>query len=167
MNVVAVGVVDPVDIGLSLELRVAIGKILNSVLATEYALYIATRGAHWNVVGLSFFELHKFFQQQYEQLDNIIDDVAERTRAIGMYAVSSLHDYTALAYNGRIEQVANATSAQLIQGLLIAHETLIRYLRVDLGAVAELGDDGTLDFLTGLMEQHEKMAWMLRAAVTT
>ena len=27
------------------------------------------------------------------------------------------------------------------------------------------GDAGTSDFLTGLMEEHEKMAWMLRSMV--
>lgn len=155
-----------VAIGLSLEQRTAAGKILNSVLATEYALYIATRGAHWNVVGPSFFELHKFFQQQYEDIDNIIDDVAERARALGIHAASAMHDYTSLAYNGRIELEPKATPMQLLTGLLVAHEVLIRYLRIDLVTLTQLGDDGTLDFLTGLMERHEKMAWMLRSAVT-
>ena len=156
-----------IDIGLSLEQRTSVGKILNTVLATEYALYIATRGAHWNVLGLSFFELHKFFQQQYEELDDVIDDVAERARALGIPAVSSMHEYVALAYNGRIAIEENATRTQLLQGLLTGHEVLIRYLRADLVTLTEIGDDGTLDFLTGLMEQHEKMAWMLRAALTS
>ena len=155
-----------IDIGLSAEQRSSAGKILNAVLATEYALYIATRGAHWNVTGPSFFELHKFFQQQYEELDDIVDDVAERTRALGVSAVSSMHEYSTIAYNGRIELAANATPAQLLKGLLTGHEVLIRYLRADLVTLDKLGDDGTLDFLTGLMQQHEKMAWMLRAAVT-
>ena len=156
-----------IDIGLSAEQRSSAGKILNAVLATEYALYIATRGAHWNVTGPSFFELHKFFQQQYEELGNIVNDVAVRTRTLGVLAMSSMHEYSNMAYNGRIELAANATPAQLVKDLLTGHEVLIRYLRADLVTLAELGDDGTLDFLTGLMEQHEKMAWMLRAAVTT
>ena len=77
-----------------------------------------------------------------------------------------MHDYTSLAYNGRIELEPKATPMQILTGLLVAHEVLIRYLRIDLVTLAQLGDDGTLDFLTGLMEQHEKMAWMLRSAVT-
>ena len=68
-------------IGLTAEQRMGAARILNAVLATEYALYTATRGAHWNVVGPSFFELHKFFELQYETLDDIIDSVAERARA--------------------------------------------------------------------------------------
>ena len=155
-----------VEIGLSQEQRTIAGKILNAVLATEYALYIATRGAHWNVVGPSFFDLHKFFQQQYEDIDNILDHVAERLRALGIYAASTMHDYAALAYNGRIDLETRSRPMQLLNGLLVGHEVLIRYLRIDLVTLAQLGDDGTLDCLTGLMVQHEKMAWMLRAAVT-
>ena len=151
-------------IGLTAEQWMGAGRILNAVLATEYALYTATRGAHWNVVGPSFFELHKFFEQQYEALDDIIDSVAERARSLDVAAASAMHDYVQLAY-GRIELGSDWTAAQLLSGLLSGHETLIRHLRGNLGVLSEIGDDGTLDFLTGLMEQHEKMAWMLRAAV--
>ena len=52
----------------------------------------------------------------------------------------------------------------MIGHLLADHETVIRALRADLETVAaKHGDIGTNDFLTGLMERHEKMAWMLRA----
>lgn len=156
-----------IDIGLSPEQRSGAGKILNAILATEHALYIATRGAHWNVTGPSFFELHKFFQVQYEELDLVIDDVAERTRALSVPATSSMHEYTAMAYTGGIESAPNATPEQLLKALLTGHEALIRYLRTDLVTLIELDDEGTHDFLTGLMGKHEKMAWMLRAAVTT
>ena len=47
------------------------------------------------------------------------------------------------------------------------HETVIRGLRGDIGPVADRYKDvGTSDFLTGLLEKHEKMAWMLRAFVS-
>jgi len=52
----------------------------------------------------------------------------------------------------------------MISALLKDHEALVRQLRTDLEAVGgKYGDMGTNDFLTGLMEQHEKMAWMLRS----
>ena len=51
----------------------------------------------------------------------------------------------------------------MIAALLADHEALIRSLREDLRACSdEHGDEGTTDFLTGLMQAHEKMAWMLR-----
>ncbi|MEZ4547162.1 MAG: hypothetical protein R3B51_05310 [Thermodesulfobacteriota bacterium] len=44
------------------------------------------------------------------------------------------------------------------------HEAIIRKLRVDLEKDREKYKDmGTSDFLTALMEKHEKMAWMLRS----
>jgi starvation-inducible DNA-binding protein len=52
----------------------------------------------------------------------------------------------------------------MLANLLGDHEAVIRTLRRDLETAAEPHRDmGTNDFLTGLMERHEKMAWMLRA----
>ena len=52
----------------------------------------------------------------------------------------------------------------MIANLLGDHDAVIRQLRRDLETCANrYRDMGTRDFLTGLMEQHEKMTWMLRA----
>lgn len=137
--------------------------ILNTLLADEYVLYTKTRNAHWNVQGPNFIELHKFFQTQYDALDIIIDDVAERIRALGHFALGTLGDFKSLS---RIsEHNHDFTDAQnIIKTLMEDHEAVIRTLRKEIDIVGEkLKDVGTMDFLTGLMEQHEKMAWMLRA----
>jgi len=56
----------------------------------------------------------------------------------------------------------------MLAALLADHESLIRTLRADLAtAIDKHADAGTSDFLTGLMEKHEKMAWMLRAFLDT
>ena len=68
-------------IGLTAEQRMGAGRILNAVLATEYALYTASRCAHWNVLGPSFFALHKFFEQQYEALEEQHGKMAWMLRA--------------------------------------------------------------------------------------
>jgi starvation-inducible DNA-binding protein len=115
------------------------------------------------VVGPQFHELHKFFETQYEALDETIDQVAERARALGGPAVGTLAEFQKLArlkeHPGRYPG-----AREMIESLLADHEGVIQTLRRDLETVAEQhGDAGTQDFLTGLMEQHEKMAWMLRA----
>jgi len=52
----------------------------------------------------------------------------------------------------------------MLATLLADHEAVIRTLRSDIGPVTDRYKDvGTTDFLTGLLEKHEKMAWMLRA----
>ena len=136
--------------------------LLNTLLADEYVLYTKTRNAHWNIQGQNFIELHKFFENQYQTLNIIIDDVAKRVRALGHFALGSLKDFIAVT---RLNENNRDFTDQnhIIQSLLENHESLIRSLRKDITATAEHRDLGTADFMTGLLEQHEKMSWMLRA----
>ncbi|MDF0676985.1 MAG: ferritin-like domain-containing protein [Nitrospira sp.] len=58
------------------------------------------------------------------------------------------------------------SAIEMVKKLLMGHEEIIQSLRVDLESCGDkFHDSGTNDFLTGLMERHEKMAWMLRAVV--
>lgn len=140
-----------------------VALLLNTVLADEYVLYTKTRNAHWNIQGQNFIELHKFFESQYDALDIIIDDVAERVRALGHFALGSLKDFTEITRLSDHNQDFTDQN-HIIQTLLDDHEATIRSLRNDVALIAEKHSDvGTADFMTGLMEQHEKMAWMLRA----
>jgi len=132
------------------------------VLADEFLLYVKSRRFHWNVEGPDFSELHELFQKHYEQLSEVIDDVAERARALDGIAAGSFEEYLGLT---RLkEETAQRYDARgMIAALLVDHEAVIRSLRRDLQTCSnEHGDEGTMDFLTGLMQAHEKMAWMLR-----
>lgn len=151
------------NIGIDDKNRDQVGKILNRVLADEFVLYTKTRGYHWNVVGPQFNGLHKFFEEQYEELADVIDEVAERGRSIGLYALGSLQEM--LDEKSLEEDTTKGTdSKHMLRSLLSDHEAIIRKLRVDLEKTGEKYKDmGTSDFLTALMEKHEKMAWMLRS----
>ena len=70
---------------------------LNQVLADSYALMSLTHLAHWNVEGPGFFALHTAFQTQYEELFVAIDEIAERIRALGTYAIGGLATHAAAA----------------------------------------------------------------------
>lgn len=140
-----------------------VALLLNTLLADEYVLYTKTRNAHWNIQGQNFIELHKFFETQYDALDIIIDEVAERVRTLGHFALGTLKDFTTIT---RLSEHNHDFTDQknIIKTLMEDHETVIRSLRNEITAVAEKHRDlGTADFMTGLMEQHEKMAWMLRS----
>jgi starvation-inducible DNA-binding protein len=153
------------NIGLTDKQREGVVKILNTVLADEYVLYTKTRNYHWNVVGPQFHDLHKFFDEQYDELAEIVDDVAERARSVGGPALGTLAEF--LQQTRLKEQPEQYPGArEMIANLLADHEAIIRTLRVDLETCADKYHDiGTNDFLTGLMEKHEKMAWMLRACL--
>jgi starvation-inducible DNA-binding protein len=150
------------NIGISEKNCATVGALLNRLLADEFVLYTKTRRFHWNVVGSDFGELHKFFEEQYEALDDIVDEVAERARALDVTSAGSLEEFAELT---RLKEQAgkNPDAKGMLAALLADHESVIRSLRKDLETAGELGDAGTNDFLTGLMERHEKMAWMLRS----
>jgi starvation-inducible DNA-binding protein len=151
------------EIGLPEKDCAATAAILNRLLADEYVLYTKTRNYHWNVVGPQFNDLHKFFETQYAQLNRIVDEVAERARALGGRAIATLAEFARAA---RLKEHPGEypDARRMLSNLLADHEALVRTLRSDADTVMEQhGDAGTNDFLVGLMEEHEKVAWMLRA----
>jgi starvation-inducible DNA-binding protein len=152
-----------VNIGLEQTQREGVIALLQTLLADEQVLYAKTRNFHWNVTGPRFHDLHKFFESQYSELEETIDEVAERIRSLGGVPLGSLAEYLHAA---RLkEHTAHPLDADgMIAALLADHEAVIQSLRRDLVTANEkYGDAGTSDFLTGLMEEHEKAAWMLRA----
>jgi starvation-inducible DNA-binding protein len=143
--------------------RQSVVAILNTLLADEFLLYAKTRNFHWNVTGPQFNDLHKFFEAQYEALDEVIDAVAERARALGGRAIGTLEEFGKHARLGETPGTVPA-ARDMLATLLADHEALIRSLREDVTTVTDRHRDvGTGDFLTGLLEQHEKTAWMLRS----
>ncbi len=151
------------NIGLNDETRLEVGQILNLLLADEYVLYATTRDYHWNVTGPEFRSLHLQFEAQYEEVAVWIDDVAERARAIGVGAEGNWNDLTKSARSSADPGIDLAPDSMLLE-LLELHEGLVVQLRSDSSLCLErYGDAGTADFLTGLMEKHEKAAWMLRS----
>jgi starvation-inducible DNA-binding protein len=151
------------NIGLTDEQREGVVQMLTTLLADEYLLYTKTRNYHWNVVGPQFNDLHKFFEAQYNQLNDIADEVAERARALDRKAIGTMAEF--LKHTRLKEHQGEYPPAtEMLAQLLVDHEATIRQLRGDLEACADTYHDmGTNDFLTGLMEKHEKMAWMLRS----
>ncbi|WP_269236035.1 Dps family protein [Flavobacterium flavigenum] len=136
---------------------------LIKVLADEFVLYTKTRRAHWNIEGPDFYNKHLFFEKQYEELDEIMDTVAERVRALGHYTPATLKDFLELTHLSEELKEKNDANG-FIKELLIDHESIVIYLRENINFIAnDLQDAGTSDFITGLVETHEKMAWMLRA----
>ncbi|MEN0052875.1 MAG: DNA starvation/stationary phase protection protein [Mucilaginibacter sp.] len=151
------------NIGIPQELLSEVAHELNHILADEYVLYTKTRNAHWNIEGPNFHTVHVFFESQYNELDEIMDGVAERIRSLGHYAPATLQSFLNLTH--LTEQLREKNdSAGFIKELLGDHESIIIRLRGLITVFAEkMKDVGTSDYVTGLMETHEKMAWMLRA----
>jgi starvation-inducible DNA-binding protein len=151
------------NIGITAENREAVSSELCKLLADEYVLYTKTKRAHWNIEGSDFYDKHKLFESQYEQVDEFIDAIAERIRMLGNFAPATLHEFLNLTRLSEKGFDGN-DSQTLIKNLLRDHESIIVSMRGLIEKVANTHHDaGTSDFITGLMEQHEKIAWFLRA----
>lgn len=150
------------NIGIKEEDLKEITLFLNTLLADEYLLYTKTRNYHWNITGDNFIELHKLYEKQYEEIEEILDLVAERVRYLGHYSQGRLKDFLKITHLEEQEY----TSDQKVQfkNLLQDHESIIISIRKTISKIdEEYHDAGTADFITGVMEQHEKMAWFLRS----
>src|SRR5262245_38550604 len=151
------------NLGINDKDRSGVVKILNTLLADEYVLYTKTRTYHWTVVGPQFNDLHKFFGEQYEQIDDFVDEVAERARQLGGHSVATLTEF---AEESRLKEHPGQypSAEEMLENLLADHEAIIRQLRADADTVADkLQDAGTNDLLVDLVVSHEKLAWMLRS----
>lgn len=140
-----------------------ISTFLNMLLADEYVLFTKTRNAHWNISGPGIYELLKFFEIQYGVIDEMIDSIAERIRSLGYSARGSLKDFLSVTQMSEEDHdFGNLT--EISQILLADHERIIRTIQNEIILLSDKYNDfWIVDFVAGLMEQHEKMAWMLRA----
>lgn len=154
------------NIGLTEEQRQGVIELLNRDIADAYLLLIKTKKHHWDVVGPQFRSLHEIWEEQYTALTENIDKMAERVRSLGGYPVGSAEGF--LKYATIQEQPSGdiPPATGMVERLVDDHEQVIRNLRDHVDQCSEqFHDEGTADFLTGLMEQHEEMAWMLRSFI--
>ena len=134
---------------------------LSKILADEFILFIKTKNAHWNLEGIGFHGLHLFFEEQFNQLDEMIDSIAERIRSLDHYSPGSLKNFLELTRLS--EHIGDSnTATAYIANILEDHRSIIIRLRENIDVFAsKYKDYGSSDFLTGLISTHEKMAWML------
>jgi starvation-inducible DNA-binding protein len=149
------------DIGLTDQARKKVAAALNEMLATTYALYLKTQNFHWNLRGPRFFFLHKFFEQQYEELAEAIDEIAERIRAIGFNAEGTFPAFSRLS--SIKESKPNLTEEAMLADLLQGHEILAKKGRPLIKTFQKIGDEVSADLLIKRLTVHEKQGWMIRA----
>lgn len=149
------------NIGLDSDARQSVIEILNTILADEAVLTMKTRGARWHGRGPGFLEMKTLFDQQFNQLNELSDESAERVCVLGGFAISNFDEF--LKYTRLGEQPGEIPG---IMNLLADHEAVIRFLREDARkCFEEFEDHGTFTLMIGFIRMHEKMAWNLRTYV--
>ncbi|MFB2921732.1 MULTISPECIES: Dps family protein [Aerosakkonema] len=151
----------PVDIGIEEQARQEIAQGLSRLLADTYSLYLKTHYFHWNVTGPMFHSLHLMFEGQYTELAAAVDVIAERIRALGVFAPGSYSQFSEL---GSIPETRDVPSAEEMVRLLVEGNEAVAKTARSVFPPAQNGDDqSTLDMLTERLRVHEKTAWMLRS----
>lgn len=134
---------------------------LSACLADSYVLMIKTQAYHWNAVGPLFHPIHLLTEEHYENLFKAIDEIAERIRALGHPAPSSMTDLVGLS--GLSEDTGNPATEEMVHNLAGDHETAARRFRKSIELAEDANDFATADLLTERIAFHEKANWMLRS----
>lgn len=150
------------DIGISEKDRAAIAQGLSRLLADTYTLYLTTHNFHWNVTGPMFNSLHVMFMEQYTELWNAVDPIAERIRALGHVAPGSYADYAKLSSLPDAPSVP-PRAMEMVRLLAQGHEAVARTARSLFPVVEKASDEPTADVLVQRLAVHEQTAWMLRS----
>ncbi|MCC2680007.1 MAG: hypothetical protein K0R29_2583 [Pseudobdellovibrio sp.] len=150
-----------IDIGISDKDRKEVAGGLSKLLADTYTLYLKTHSFHWNVEGPMFQTLHVMFMEQYTEMWNALDVIAERIRALGTYAPGTYAELSALSSVKESKTVPKAS--KMIEEAVQGHEQVIKTIRGMFESAEKAKDQTTMDVLTQRLDIHEKTAWMLRS----
>ncbi len=153
----------PVKTGLEREDCKGLAELLEKALADTYVLYAKTQGVHWNVIGPMFYGVHKLTEEQYRDMAESIDEIAERIRALGYLAPTKLSHLVQIA---DVQEVSDVNSALMVEMLAKDHQRVATSLREAVQEADTLDDVFTADLLTARIGKHEQYAWMLRALAT-
>ena len=150
-----------INMGLNADQRAEMADAVGQLLADTYALYFKTHAYHWNVTGPRFHDLHAMFEEQYTELWQATDEIAERVRALGAPAPISYDEMAkkaSVTFDG-----ATPDADTMVRNLVAGHEQVVRTARAVLKRAGDHGDEATADLVAPRVSVHEKTAWMLRA----
>lgn len=158
--------VPAINIGISEQDRASIAQGLSRLLADTFTLYLTTHNFHWNVKGPMFSSLHVMFMEQYTELWNAVDPIAERIRSLGYPAPGAYAQFSDLTSLADAPEVPPA-AMEMVRILVKGHEAVARTARELFPLADQANDEPTADLLTQRLTVHEQTAWMLRSLLET
>ena len=136
--------------------------VLENVLANSYSLMLKTQNYHWNVSGPNFKPLHELFQLQYEDLFAVVDEIAERIRALGSKVEGNYEAFSKLTNAKKPDE--NLSDKQMLEDLVIDNKSIVETLKKGITISQENGDEVTAGMLTNRAQIHEKAIWMIESS---
>jgi starvation-inducible DNA-binding protein len=152
------------NIGIDEKDRKQVCRGLSKLLADSYLLYLKTQNYHWNVTGKMFQSLHNMFEEQYQDLAEAVDEIAERIRALGEFAPGTFSQFAKVT--SIKEENGIPTAEEMIHNLVVGNEAVVTTAREIISLCDDAEDDVTADLMVERMQRHEKNAWMLRSLIS-
>ncbi len=138
-----------------------IAEKLAHFLSDTFVIYVKTLNFHWNMEGKEFYMFHRLLQEQYEDMQEGIDELAERMRELGSRAPGSMRQFLDLACLKECE--GERSQESMLQELVEGNEALVEHCHDLIQFVDDALDQGTSDLLAERIRAHSKNAWLLRS----
>ena len=134
---------------------------LNQILADTMTLRDMYKKHHWQVAGVTFYQLHLLFDKHHGEQDELVDTIAERIQLLGGVSIAMAADVAETTIIPRVPRGREEVPVQ-ISRLLEAHEYILKEARTMARQASEVGDDGTNDLLVSdLIRLNELQVWFL------
>jgi starvation-inducible DNA-binding protein len=136
---------------------------LNRELATAQMLLLNAKRYHWMVSGAHFRDYHLRFDELYQAVLPMVDELGERLRMLGgtpIHAPQQILEQSAVAAS---DPGTSLDAAAMVREALAGEEQVIALMNGGIDLATRENDPGTADLLTGFVQVHQKEAWFLRA----
>lgn len=137
-------------------------KKLETLLADTYVLYLKTQNYHWHVKGAQFKSLHELFENQYKELAEAVDLLAERLLILGHNAPATFAEFMHLKTIN--EGTSNRKANEMLAELAEDHKHLVKEMHQATTLAQDFQDEGTVSILSERIAAHQKAQWMLEAS---
>jgi starvation-inducible DNA-binding protein len=136
---------------------------LRVLLASNFVLYLKTHAAHWNVRGMFFLELHKMFEDQYNDLWENVDTIAEKVRELDALITITPQEQMSLSIIDPEQTIRDGVG--YIRVLLNDHNRMIILLNKVFALAQAENNQAVMNYLADRLDAHAKMRWFLKAMV--
>ena len=135
---------------------------LKILLSSSYAFAVKAQLFHWNVEGPDFSQLHEFFGNIYEEVnDNAIDRCAEFIRSLDEYAPGSFERFQELSQISGQTKIPRARL--MLEELYADNSKMIGLLQQCFESATNERQEGIANFIAERLDAHGKHGWMLRS----
>ncbi len=148
---------------LSAKVREGSVALLNQELANLTDLHSQTLQAHWNVRGRHFYQLHKLFEQLAGEVEEPLDDIAERASALGGSPQGTIRQAAAASKVPEYPPVKELHDEDHLTALADRYGFCANSVRASIESASAAGDADTADLFTQISRMLDKALWFIEA----